>query len=181
MSCHSQGKVGEKKVITDFSHPVDIRPSQKEITTSLPLYTLSGKVENSANGFLTCNTCHNPHQWAPNYLTPEQKSEQAAKERPFGKGKAVLVKNQEGDIHNSFLRLDEEKKQNLCTDCHKDKKYVCRSEHDLSLFASKDLKEGKENGDIKGSRGARRAMILRILRGARRSKISGKSMCRGMT
>jgi len=152
MSCHSQGKIGEKKGVTDFSHPVDIRPLQKEITTSLPLYTLSGKVENSANGFLTCNTCHNPHQWAPNDLTSEQKSEQAAKERPFGKGIKVPVKNQEGDIHNSFLRLDEEKKQNLCTDCHKDKKYVCRSEHDLSLFASKETKDTKDTTDTKDAK-----------------------------
>ena len=138
VSCHSQGKIGEKKVITDFSHPVDIRPASKEITTSLPLYTMGGQIDNSSSGLLTCNTCHNPHQWAPHYIPPEQKGDTAQKARPFGKGKAVQAKNQEGNIHNSFLRLDEGKKENLCTDCHKDKKYVCRSEHDLSLFADKE-------------------------------------------
>ncbi|MEW5800825.1 MAG: cytochrome c3 family protein [bacterium] len=136
-SCHSQGRVGEKKVIANFSHPTDLVLAEKGIATTLPLYTLSGKVENSAKGFLTCNTCHNPHQWAPDERL--QKSEPAVKERPFGKGKTVVVRNQEGDIHSSFLRLDEKEKENLCTDCHKDKKHVIKSEHDLSLFANKEV------------------------------------------
>ncbi|MEW6380658.1 MAG: cytochrome c3 family protein [bacterium] len=139
VSCHSQGKVGEKKVIVDFSHPVDIRPADKEITTSLPLYTPAGAVEKSANGLLTCTSCHNPHLWAPEVVPgSERHSEPPAKAKTPGKAKAAQVKNQEGDIHTSFLRLDEQPKENLCTDCHKDKKYTCQSEHDLSLFARQE-------------------------------------------
>jgi len=130
-SCHSEGKAGKEKIIADFSHPVDIPPAEREITTGLPLYTMAGEVGKSANDLMTCTTCHNPHQWSPGYKEDETPTKTVTR----GGKKRIFKKNLEGDIYNSFLRLTEEKKKNLCTDCHQDKQYVCRSEHDLKLMA----------------------------------------------
>lgn len=146
-SCHSRGKVGDKKIIADFSHPVDIRPMDKGITTNLPLYTMSGEIEQSGGGFLTCTTCHDPHLWTPAQHPaaaaeqPRESSAKAASSKGKSSGKAkaaALLKNQEGDIHSSFLRLDERPTENMCTDCHKDQRYVCKSEHDLSLLSPQE-------------------------------------------
>ncbi|MGA1874205.1 MAG: cytochrome c3 family protein [bacterium] len=133
-SCHSQGNMAEKKMIADFSHPVDIRPAEKEVTTSLPLYTFTGEVGKSTEDLLTCSTCHNPHQWSCTQADSEAE-EQARSPINQGLTRQNIVKNPEGDIQNSFLRLPEEKKKNLCIDCHKDKQYVCLSEHDLKFLS----------------------------------------------
>ncbi len=131
-SCHSEGKAAKEKIIAGFSHPVDIPPAEREITTGLPLYTMAGEVGKSANDLMTCTTCHNPHQWSPGYKEDETPTKTVTR----GQKKRIFKKNLEGDIYNSFLRLTEEKKKNLCTDCHQDKQHICLSEHDLQLLAA---------------------------------------------
>jgi predicted CXXCH cytochrome family protein len=124
-SCHMQGRSGGKKVLDDgYSHPVNVSLAEKGMKTRMPLYTVPSyypmeqRWDKELGKLLTCQTCHNVHQWSEE----EQISQHNA--------------NVEGNIENSFLRQTAEGLGYLCVDCHEDKKYVIWSEHDMRLVAT---------------------------------------------
>jgi len=115
VDCHADNGLARKKVIKDYSHPIDISPSEKGLTTTLPLFDKNGKI--LENGLLTCPTCHDPHRWDP---------------------LKVFEKNHfeiEGSSQNSFLRLENSPEPGLCEDCHTEQAYVKGTDHDLIVAA----------------------------------------------
>lgn len=111
VSCHNKYGMAKKKIIEGHSHPVNISPAEKGITTTLPLFDKNGKV--SKKGIMACQTCHDPHQWDP---------------------VRVITKKHydvEGTSENSFLRLENSPSPKLCANCHKDEAYIEKTDHDL--------------------------------------------------
>ncbi|MBU1233211.1 MAG: hypothetical protein KKD01_06060 [Proteobacteria bacterium] len=115
LACHNTDGTAGTKVLGKRSHPVNIDPNRRGITTTLPLYDKKGQ-KNEA-GVVTCLTCHNPHQWDP------------AKEA------VVNSAGKEGDGHNSFLRLKSASAPLLCANCHVDQSYVAMTDHDMTILA----------------------------------------------
>lgn len=124
--CHAEGKAGGKKPIGDHSHPVNAEIQKVGGKTSLPLFDTEATAvttENQADGKVVCSTCHNVHQW--NWKNPK---------------KAAI---EEGDGTNSFLRMPAAPAPDLCIDCHQDKKYVVKTDHDMRITSS-------DSSNIKG-------------------------------
>lgn len=115
INCHNENGMAKKKVIKDYSHPMNISPLEKGLTTTLPLYDKDGKV--SKDGIITCQTCHDPHCWDPVKIVSGDLS------------------NIEGNSQNSFLRLENSPSPKLCENCHTDKAYVEKTEHDFIAVA----------------------------------------------
>ena len=113
MSCHNEKGIAKKKAIRDQSHPLDISPSAKGLATTLPLFEKSGKI--SKAGVMTCSTCHDPHSWKPSKVMAEDHYDL------------------ERDSQNSFLRLENSPSPELCTNCHPDKAYIEKTDHDLTV------------------------------------------------
>lgn len=121
-SCHSKGKVAERKTVGEFSHPVNASIARVGGETTLPLLFEPGAKE-MKDGKVVCATCHNVHQWDagdPN-------------------SNAGARKDIEGDITNSFLRISPTPDADICADCHRDKRFVKRSKHDLNISVPKAL------------------------------------------
>ncbi|MFC1855252.1 cytochrome c3 family protein [Thermodesulfobacteriota bacterium] len=114
-SCHQEGRVGEKKLVGEHSHPVNADMFALGEETDLPLYSIDGVRDDQGKVF--CSTCHNLHQWDPTKMD-------------YGPGE-----NQEGNRSNSFLRLPNTSGSTLCMNCHKGKVYVEGTDHDLSITA----------------------------------------------
>ncbi|MBI4651589.1 hypothetical protein HY745_09965, partial [Candidatus Desantisbacteria bacterium] len=117
LSCHSKNNVGEKKLVGQFSHPVNVVVNENpkvDGKTKLPLYTDKGIVMPST-GKIICMTCHDVHKWDP--VSDD-----------FGDGTLI-----EGNGSNSFLRKVNDNKGELCTDCHDSKKFVIGTDHDMSV------------------------------------------------
>ncbi len=110
LDCHSEHGIAEKKLIKDHSHPIEVTPGEKGMTTSLPLFDKAGNKRQ--NGLMTCRTCHDPHRWNHD-------------------GQAGNGKNIEGDSRNSFLRLENSPEPKLCGDCHASQAVVAKTDHDL--------------------------------------------------
>jgi predicted CXXCH cytochrome family protein len=115
LDCHSDNGPAPKKVIRQYSHPVGVSPSQKGLTTTLPLFDPNGKI--SEKGMLSCPTCHDPHRWDPVNVS----------DRAHYKA--------EGDSQNSFLRLENSPGSRLCADCHPGQALVKNTDHDLMASA----------------------------------------------
>ncbi|MBI4843241.1 MAG: cytochrome c3 family protein [Nitrospirae bacterium] len=115
VNCHNDNGLAKKKVVKNYSHPVNIIPSERRIDTVLPLFDVSGKV--SQNGFMTCQTCHDPHRWDPDEIIIEDHS------------------TVEGDSKNSFLRLDNSYSSRLCVNCHQRQGLILGTDHDLNITA----------------------------------------------
>ncbi|MGA1868970.1 MAG: cytochrome c3 family protein [bacterium] len=118
-SCHKKNECAQAKLIGTYTHPSQVKPSAVGITTELPLYLPDTKL--SQDGELGCATCHSAHQWNPSLATQ-------------GPGK-----NEEGNNKTSFLRKEDTYDSSLCTSCHKDKKVITASEHDMELAAPEDV------------------------------------------
>lgn len=121
-SCHSKGKVADKKTVGEFTHPVNIAISRVGGESTLPLLFDSG-VKGMKDGKVVCATCHNVHQWDAN----DPNSTAGAR------------KDVEGDVTNSFLRISPSPDSDLCADCHRDKRFVKRTKHDLNISAPNAL------------------------------------------
>ena len=104
-SCHNKDGIAKDKVPTELQHPEEVmawsgetRQLVKNIEPpEIPVYDKDGKQTHA--GFITCPSCHNPHQWDPRKKTP-------------GEGK-----NLEGNALNSFLR-NANSEFIVCADCH---------------------------------------------------------------
>ena len=114
-SCHNEKGMAAKKVIKDYSHPVNVSPVEKGLSTTLPLFDKDGKT--SKKGMMTCLTCHDPHRWDP--------------VKSMGSDQNDI----KGNTRNSFLRLQTSPAPKLCENCHPDKAYVEKTDHDLTVTA----------------------------------------------
>ncbi len=123
ISCHREEGMAGKKVIKDYSHPVDVSPAAKGLATTLPLFDKKGR--RSKDGVMTCLTCHEPHRWDPVKLVS-----------PAGT-------DVEGTAQNSFLRLQSAPSPQLCSNCHKVEAALEKTDHDLMVTAplSKNILE----------------------------------------
>ena len=121
LSCHSEKSGYEIKHIGKISHPVNDKPTPKTTNPdTLPLYTAN--LSRSSKGRIQCFTCHDVHRWSPNSSTDKG-------------GKDI-----ESDGSNSFLRISNSASSGLCLDCHKNKKQLITSDHNLIVTAP-----GEEN------------------------------------
>lgn len=115
-SCHNAEGPAAKKTLSGYSHPLNIAPAAKNVSTTLPLFDKEGQPLES--GLLTCQTCHDPHRWSPSSNDP-------AKDH-F---------NIEGNAQNSFLRIANSPVPGLCENCHPEQGVVEKTDHDLLLSA----------------------------------------------
>lgn len=116
LSCHGEKSGYDTKHIGNMSHPVNNEPtSDTPIPDTLPLYTAG--LTKSSKGRVQCFTCHEVHRWSPKSSTDHG------------------GKNIEGDGSNSFLRISINVSSDLCLDCHKDKKQLITSDHNLIVTA----------------------------------------------
>ncbi len=115
LSCHKNDGPARKKIIKGYSHPVNLLPSEKGITTTLPLFDSNGK--NSKAGIMTCSTCHDPHRWDSTKILADDNT------------------NLEGDSRNSFLRLENSPSAKLCENCHPNQALIEKTDHDLNILA----------------------------------------------
>ncbi len=119
-SCHSKGRVGQKKLVGKITHPVGIDISKVDGKTGLPLWNSAGvKMVGGTKGDVNCASCHDVHRWDPKEM-----------------GKKGVTKL-EGDSSNSFLRIRNDVGSPLCYECHIDKSPVEDSDHDMSMMAYK--------------------------------------------
>jgi len=120
-SCHSDGRVAQKKQVGENSHPIMADMRKADGYTSWPLFNIKGKRD--PNGLVACASCHDPHQWDPSIAK---------------RGPGV---NTEGDMNNSFLRKANIPSPDFCEECHKEKALVYQTDHDMSITApeSKNL------------------------------------------
>ncbi len=115
LSCHSEKGIAGEKAIRNYSHRINISPFDKGLNTTLPLFENNGKI--SKNGVMTCRTCHDPHRRDPL------------------KTFAGDHYDTEGNSQNSFLRLENSPSPKLCENCHPDKAYLAKTDHDLRITA----------------------------------------------
>ncbi|MFH1287581.1 MAG: cytochrome c3 family protein [bacterium] len=140
LSCHAEGKNGEKKLAGEYRHSTNVKIEEtNRKQTSLPLYNKLGgiiRVEPEAinkEGFVTCGSCHNVHQWDPS---------------DPGKGSP---ENQEGDGKNSFLRMVYNKKEyKFCGGCHTGYEVIEGTEHDLRVTAPEEKNSRGETAEESG-------------------------------
>lgn len=104
-SCHEVGGVAGNKIPTELHHPHKVTVWSDAVRQQrfpypiphTPVFAKDG--ERARTGFISCPTCHNPHQWDPR------------------KAVAGSGKNVEGDALTSFLR-NADSGHILCGDCH---------------------------------------------------------------
>jgi hypothetical protein len=121
LGCHSEKGPAAKKTIKGYSHPVNIAPAEKDLKTTLPLFSPNAKT--TKGGVITCFTCHDPHRWNPL------------------KTLAADHFDIEGNSQNSFLRIVNSPSPKLCENCHPDQAHLEKTDHDLTITApsSKNL------------------------------------------
>ncbi|MGD2096436.1 MAG: cytochrome c3 family protein [Desulfobacterales bacterium] len=116
VSCHNAEGPAAKKTLSGYSHPLNITPSEKGISTTLPLFDKDG--QSMKRGLMTCQTCHDSHRWSPSSTDP-------------AKGHFGV----EGNAQNSFLRISNSPLPTLCENCHPQQGVVAKTDHDLLLSA----------------------------------------------
>jgi predicted CXXCH cytochrome family protein len=127
ITCHSQGNVAAGSQLKDNQHPLHIRARVNGDALALPLFDTGGVRQ--ANGLIACATCHDAHRWDPG----------AAE----GDISAVVKANRT----NSFLRKPA---PHLCGDCHPDKAFIEKTDHDLSVTAPESLNALAQNPNRSG-------------------------------
>lgn len=115
VSCHNKKGMAKEKVIRGYSHPVNVSPAEKGLTTSLPLFDKNDKIYK--DGVMRCHTCHDPHRSDPSKALA---------------GHPLDIKE---NLENRFLRLKHSPSPKLCEDCHADEAYVEGTDHDLVVTA----------------------------------------------
>ena len=112
LTCHSKGNIAESFQLNDNQHPLQIPARVDGGPLALPLFNSYGA--RKTDGVMTCATCHDAHRWNPNSAQGE------------------VRESVKGDRTNSFLRKAAPK---LCGDCHFEKAYIEKTDHDLSITA----------------------------------------------
>jgi predicted CXXCH cytochrome family protein len=113
ISCHNEKGIAKEKIVKDYSHPLNINLPRERFSTTLPLFKKDGTL--SKFGDMTCQTCHDPHRWNPAEIVSGDHSDI------------------EGNAKNSFLRLESSPAPRLCENCHKDKGFIEKTDHDLTV------------------------------------------------
>ncbi len=122
ISCHRKGGIAEDKQIGKYTHPVGVDlKNLNAYTGNLPLYDKDGN-KVSESGLVDCVSCHDAHNWEPPSVA-----------KKLSGNKEKNKSDQEGDASNSFLRITAAHDSKLCVECHKDKKRVIGSDHDMSV------------------------------------------------
>ena len=106
LDCHTKMGRAEKLVVKHFSHP-EKDMILRSNPNAMPL--INAKNEIDEFGAIACVTCHNPHQWAPDEITEQNDSHPASTSKK--------IKNQDGNVLNSFLR-NNGSKGSFCINCH---------------------------------------------------------------
>ena len=104
LSCHREKGVAEKVEVKHFSHPVEDMVLRSDVKV-MPLTNAKNEIEEF--GFIACVTCHDPHRWQPEHGS--KKKEVVVKQSE--------LKNQDGNVLNSFLRR-RGAKDTFCVSCH---------------------------------------------------------------
>ena len=119
LSCHNKQGLARKHTVGQYSHPVGVPVSNLKHPVKLPTFNDNGfKWQDVESGKVTCASCHNPHQWAPN--------NRQNRAQPGDKG----------DASNRFLRLANNAPElALCKSCHKDKWAISNTKHDMNFMA----------------------------------------------
>lgn len=121
-SCHKKDGLGYKKIPEAVNHDriFKIFPYKEQFKEYL--YTDAGEI--SADGSITCASCHEPHIWK--------------------KGQTAAEVNVEGDNTNSFLKL--EVKDKFCAACHgaKDGNDLFVKYHDREFRNGRNKKLGEQ-------------------------------------
>jgi predicted CXXCH cytochrome family protein len=115
VDCHNENGLAKESQIQGYSHPIQIPLSEKDMSTSLPLFDPNGKA--IEKGVIACHTCHDPHRWDPL---------KAADAEQF---------KLKGTSQNSFLRLANSPASGLCENCHAEQAIVQKTDHDLVISA----------------------------------------------
>jgi predicted CXXCH cytochrome family protein len=115
ISCHNEDGMARNRLVKEHSHPLNVSPSEKGLTSTLPLFDRSGKI--LEDGVIRCQTCHDPHRWDPVNIHLEDHFDI------------------EGNSQNSFLRIENTPSPTLCANCHADKAYIEETDHDLAVTA----------------------------------------------
>lgn len=134
--CHNKNGAARDKLAGDYYHSADPVSGNPVVDTSLPLYDSEGN--RTADGKVTCATCHDPHTWDPSEPRPVINH---------------AYENQEGDSSNSFLRVSNVS-STLCIECHSDKKQVMLSDHNLEVTAPEEKNVQGLNASASGPCGA---------------------------
>jgi predicted CXXCH cytochrome family protein len=131
-SCHRDDGHAEDKQTGRYSHPLEIKVAASTPPEHLPLYTAAGK-HAKRGGKVDCGSCHDPHQWQPG--NPLSRSGQDP--------------DSEGNASSSFLRLPATKGE-LCGECHRDKRQVLATDHDLSITAPEATNDHAQTAEASG-------------------------------
>ncbi len=164
-SCHAKGREAEGKTTGESSHPLGVKPGRRVAEKSgLPYFTGNG--ERSANGNVTCATCHDVHRW------------QAGVEKGPGKRKI------EGDRFNSFLRKPNDDAATLCAACHQENALVVGTEHDMNVTSARTKNLNGETVKQSGVCGACHAVhnafgSLLWVRGVGSGENRNEALCKG--
>jgi predicted CXXCH cytochrome family protein len=142
LSCHSNAPGSKIKGIGRYSHPMDVsavpkvqgKATPSPVKINLPVFSKSGIRQ--AAGSMQCFTCHNVHQWDPNY--------------PDDRG----GKNIAGYASNSFLRISGSRSSALCVACHWDKRQLLSFDHNLIRTAPEAKNIRGETAEVSGPCGA---------------------------
>ena len=136
LGCHNRDGPAHEKTLGTYSHPVGVPVERLGITATvnrwvskyigpktlekivpLPLFNEQGG-HSRKGGNVTCLTCHDPHRWSHKKTAPLPDPRQL-----------------EGDGSNSFLRIEHDGRNRLCTNCHRRNASVLLSKHNLSISA----------------------------------------------
>lgn len=134
-ACHKQDGVAGEKLTGVASHPVGVDLERAGGETSLPLFAADGKRD--AKGKMSCATCHDAHQWEPRDAASRRGADAKA----------------EGHGSDSFLRLPASPRPELCGDCHRDKRWVNGTVHDLRVSAPDTTNVNGETPEQSGACG----------------------------
>ena len=111
LSCHQEGEIAGKKLPGRHTHPVGRPMGGINQDSGLPAFDSHGLRTDGGEGWVSCASCHDPHQWSPD-------------------GKTTDPRRGSGDGSSSFLRKDNTRDSALCTSCHRQQKALLGTPHD---------------------------------------------------
>jgi predicted CXXCH cytochrome family protein len=113
--CHEKTGLAPDRLVPEVSHAVHIPLPGNMGRVALPLFNAAGHA--TEGGLMTCETCHDPHRRSASRADNRQE------------------RGMDASGANSFLRVNVSPGSELCIRCHRDKKAVRRSDHNLMVTA----------------------------------------------